>query len=173
VLLVAHALTPSLRHQVLGGDDEPDDAGLLAVSNKLGASAVLSSPARAAVRTAEAFGAVPSIEHALRDREYGEWTGKRYAELAAAQPDAVRRWLDDPSWAPPGGESVVRLVERVGAWLAHADTSVTAVTHPAVIRAAVVYVLRAPPASYRLVDVRPLSRARFSRQGDRWTFALD
>jgi broad specificity phosphatase PhoE len=162
-------LTSSLRHQVFGGDEEPDPSALVAVGDDLKVDRVLSSPARAAVRTAEALDVVPEIEPALRDREYGEWTGRRYAELAAEQPDAVRRWLTDPSWAPPGGESVEQLVDRVGEWLSGAEPAV-AVTHPAVIRAAVLHVLQAPPDSFRTIDVRPLTTARFSRHDDRWTF---
>lgn len=177
MLLVAHALTPAMRHQVFGGDDEPDPSALVAVGNHLTGDRVLASPARAAVRTAEAFGATPEVEPALRDRGHGTWTGRRYAELAAEQPDAVRRWLTDPHWAPPDGETVGQLVDRVAGWLSSGTGSVVAVTHPAVIRAALVHVLRAPLDSFPLIDVRPLATARLSRHhghGPRkWSFALE
>jgi broad specificity phosphatase PhoE len=169
VVLIAHALSPSLRHQVLGGDDEPDPAALAAVVAD-GLDLVVSSPARAAVRTSEALGAVPVLESALRDREHGAWTGRRYAELVAEEPAAVRRWLADPDWAPPGGESVREVVDRVGAWLDTQAGQVVAVTHPAVIRAAVIYVLQAPLDAYGRIDVRPLTTAQLTEHRGRWNF---
>jgi broad specificity phosphatase PhoE len=67
--------------------------------------------------------------------------------------------VQDPYDAPPGGESVVALVERVRRWLAGPPGGV-AVTHPAVVRAALVVVREADPAAYRTYDVRPLDRVR-------------
>ena len=173
VLLVAHALTPSLRHHVFGGDDEPDQAALAGCPvDATAAAAVLAGPARAAVRTAEAFGATPVVEAALRDCDYGTWTGRRFAEVLAEQPAAVEEWLSDPRSSPHGGESVEQLVGRVGGWLrtqAGGAGTVVAVTHPAVVRAAVILVLDAPLDAFRRIDVRPLTTVRLGEQDGRWT----
>src|SRR5689334_23413628 len=59
-------------------------------------------------------------------------------------------WLTDPTRAPHGGESVVDLISRVGGWM---DTltarrgRLVAVTHPAVVRAAILVALDAPAKS--------------------------
>jgi hypothetical protein len=47
-----------------------------------------------------------------------------------------------------------------------------ATVHPAVVRAAVLYVLEAPAESLRQVDVRPLSVVRFSAYAGSWSLVL-
>ena len=80
-------------------------------------------------------------------------------------------WLTDPAGAPHGGESVVDLVGRVGRWMdslsAH-RMRVVAVTHPAVVRAAVVVALDAPPKSFWRIDVAPVSRTVLHYRGQAW-----
>ena len=165
--LIVHAITPALRGLVLGGDAEPDPAGLREIVAEGNGKQALTSPARAAVATAEALGYTPRVDPELRDREHGEWTGRGWADLVAAQPEAVRRWVDDPYDAPPGGESVSDLVERVRRWLARSPGGV-AVTHPAVVRAALLVVGKAGPAAYRTYDVRPLDRVRLVATEGGW-----
>ena len=51
---------------------------------------------------------------ALRERGFGEFEGMTWSELEAAQPEAIRRWRQrDPDFAPPGGETLVQLQQRV------------------------------------------------------------
>jgi broad specificity phosphatase PhoE len=122
------------------------------------------------------------VDLALRDREYGDWSGRSLEELLAASPEPVAAWLDRPHTAPPGGESANDLITRVADWLgdlaqpaerstgeARASRDVAAVVHPAVVRAAILYVLEAPAESLRHVDVRPLSVVRFSEYDGRWS----
>lgn len=175
--LVAHALTPALRGLVLGGAAEPDAASLEAARElKLDADEVFSGPEPAAVRTAEAFGLTPKPDQALRDREYGDWTGRSLEELLTADPQQVAGWLEHPHTAPPGGESANDLLTRVADWLgdlASGDSGkVVAVVHPAVVRAAVLYVLEAPAESLRHVDVRPLSVVRLSEHAGSWSLVF-
>jgi probable phosphoglycerate mutase len=50
----------------------------------------------------------------LRERGFGEFEGLTYAEIEATWPDMSRQWRQrEPLWAPPGGESLVVLRERV------------------------------------------------------------
>lgn len=176
--LVAHALTPALRGLVLGGAAEPDAASLEAARElKLDADEVFAGPEPAAVKTAEAFGLTPRPDNALRDREYGDWTGRSLEELLAADPQQVAGWLEHPHTAPPGGESANDVLIRVADWLgdlASADDSkkVVAVVHPAVVRAAVLYVLEAPAESLRHVDVRPLSVVHLSAHTGAWSLVF-
>jgi broad specificity phosphatase PhoE len=178
--LVAHALTPALRGLVLGGAAEPDAASLEAARElKLDADEVFAGPEPAAVKTAEAFGLTPRVEHALRDREYGDWTGRSLEELLAEDPQQVAGWLEHPHTAPPGGESANDLLIRVADWLGDLASvesderrSVVAVVHPAVVRAAVLYVLEAPAESLRHVDVRPLSVVQLSAHTGSWSLVF-
>jgi broad specificity phosphatase PhoE len=175
--LVAHALTPALRGLVLGGAAEPDTASLEAARElKFDGDLVFAGPEPAAVQTAEAFGLTAQVEQALRDREYGDWTGRSLEELLTADPQAVAGWLEHPHTAPPGGESANDVLTRVADWLgdiaSDENKNVVAVVHPAVVRAAVLYVLEAPAESLRHVDVRPLSAVKLSAHTGSWSLVF-
>jgi broad specificity phosphatase PhoE len=177
--LVAHALTPALRGLVLGGAAAPDATSLEAARElKLDADEAFSGPEPAAVKTAEAFGLTARVEEALRDREYGDWTGRSLEELLTADPQQVAGWLEHPHTAPPGGESSNDVLTRVADWLGDLaeaeleDRKVVAVVHPAVVRAAVLYVLEAPAESLRHVDVRPLSVVQLSAHAGSWSLVF-
>lgn len=181
--LVAHALTPALRGLVLGGDAEPDPAGVDAARElKIVADEVYAGPETAALRTASALGLTPVVVPALRDRQYGEWAGRELEELLTASPEAVAAWLDRPHTAPPGGETENDVITRVADWLGDLNQSgaegqaerrtVAAVVHPAVVRAAVLYVLDAPAESLRHVDVRPLSVVHLSAHAGSWSLTF-
>jgi broad specificity phosphatase PhoE len=175
--LVAHALTPALRGLVLGGDAEPDQASLSAARElKLEADVVYAGPEQAAVRTAEALGLTAVVEPALRDREYGDWTGRELEELLAAEPERVAAWLERPHTATPGGETENAVLTRVADWLGDLgqpeSRRVVAVVHPAVVRAIVLYVLDAPAESLRHVDVRPLATVTLSLHDGSWSLAF-
>jgi broad specificity phosphatase PhoE len=64
------------------------------------------------------------------------------------------------------------LLERVRPWLdalRDHDGRFVTVSHPAIIRAAVVLTLDANPASFWRIDVAPLCRAVLSRNASGWT----
>ncbi|WP_433318741.1 histidine phosphatase family protein [Micromonospora sp. CA-269861] len=185
--LVAHGHTTALRRARFGGtDDGLDEGGLRAAlaqaradpdrRGHLGVSdTCLSSPAAAARQTATAFGLLPTIETALADCDYGDWSGRSLEEIAGSQPQSLRDWLSAPDSAPHGGESVTAVRDRVGSWLDEqrgAGRRVVAVTHPLVIRIAVVHALGLPTATYRQVDVEPLAIVRLTSQGTRWQLRL-
>ncbi|WP_146617958.1 histidine phosphatase family protein, partial [Rhodoplanes serenus] len=79
-------------------------------------------------------------------------------------------WRSGPDAAPEGGESLRALLARVGAWLdaRMSARKLLAVTHPAVVRAAVVHVLAAPPSSFWQVDAGPLALVDLRHDGRRW-----
>jgi len=53
-------------------------------------------------------------EIGLRERGFGEFEGKTFLEIEASLPEQAHRWRSrDPLFAPPGGESLVALRERV------------------------------------------------------------
>lgn len=177
--LVAHALTPALRGLVLGGAPDPDPASLEAARElKLGADTAYAGPEPAAVRTAEALGLTATVEPALRDRDYGDWSGRGLEELLAADPAGVGAWLERPHTATPGGETENDVITRVADWLGdlverHEErSSLVAVVHPSVVRAVVLYVLDAPAESLRHVDVRPLATVNLSHHTGSWSLAF-
>jgi probable phosphoglycerate mutase len=50
----------------------------------------------------------------LRERGFGEFEGKTYAEIEALWPQAAQQWRKrEPNWAPRGGESLTAMRERV------------------------------------------------------------
>jgi broad specificity phosphatase PhoE len=82
------------------------------------------------------------------------------------------QWLSDTAASPHGGESVEGLLARVTNWLNVAGQQQgrkVAVTHPAVIRAAIVVAIEANPLSFWRIDIAPLSVVELSSNGRRWT----
>lgn len=57
----------------------------------------------------------PLLAHqGLRERGFGEFEGKTYAEIEATWPEASQLWRKrEPHWAPPGGESLTTMRERI------------------------------------------------------------
>ena len=173
--LLCHAPTAATREAAFPADEPLDAKGRTAAVALAGrvakASCVLTSPAKRATQTAAAMGLRPRTEDALRDCDYGRWAGFSLADIAEAEPEAVARWLADPDAAPHGGESMTALVGRVAGWLGSGGIKgrTLAVTHAAVMRAAVVHVLGAPVRSFWRLDVVPLSIIELRRNGLQWS----
>jgi probable phosphoglycerate mutase len=69
---------------------------------------------RTAQAVADATGAALVDEPGLRERAFGSFQGRTFAEVEAEQPEQARRWRQrDPDYAPDGGESLRVLRERV------------------------------------------------------------
>jgi len=176
--LVCSAATPAVA-AVAFATDEPLDArgrdSIARLSGRLpSCDVVLRSPARCAADTAEGLALDARPEPALRDCDFGRWAGRSLAEVQTETPDAVAEWLLDPRAAPHGGESFMDVMTRVGEWmedLLAVDGSVLAITHALVIRAAIAHALGTDPEAFRRIDVAPLTRARLSGVGGRWTLA--
>ncbi|MEV7974642.1 histidine phosphatase family protein [Streptomyces sp. NPDC086519] len=135
------------------------------------------SPTPRSRATGDALGYAPLVQLALRDCDMGRWRGLTLGEAMAREPDQVDAWLTDPRATPHGGESLLAFISRVGGWL---DTRpvgdgdrIVAVAEPSVIRAALVYALKAPPSTYWNIDVRPLSTTTVTGRGGRWNLRFD
>lgn len=123
------------------------------------------SPAASAIETAALLGIDAAQQPALRDVDAGDWAGCSMAEIGE---EAFARWLTAPEQGAPGGEPMTAVRERVGGWLDElGEGRVLAVTHAAVIRAALAHALMLPDASVLAIDVAPLTRVTLSRHG-RW-----
>ncbi len=175
LVLLATASTAALRSARFSDDGPLDEGGreqAARLAPDMGRSDhVVSSPARAALETADLLGRPADVDPRLGDWDLGGWKGRTLAELSATDETGVGAWISDPQYAAHGGESLIDLLDRVQGWLAAAaaeDRRVLAVTHPAVIRGAVVLILDAPPSAFWKIDVAPLSRTVVHATDGRW-----
>jgi broad specificity phosphatase PhoE len=170
VLLISHAATAATRHTAFPEDEPLATTGTADPLPSF--RRALSGPELRCRQTADLFGIEPAIEPRLRDCDYGRWRGHTLDELMVAEPDAVGAWLTDPSAAPHGGESIVDMLARVGGWLDElfaVTGRVVVVTHPSVIKAAVVHAICGTPESFWRIDIAPLSRTGLSGRSPKWT----
>jgi broad specificity phosphatase PhoE len=131
---------------------------------------VYAGPEQRTRQTANALGLNPILAAELRDLDYSSWGGKSLDEIQAGDLEGVTHWLTDVELAPHGGESVASLLTRVAGWLTVQHSGHTiAVTHPAVIRAAIILALRAPAQSFWRVDIPPASITDLRRTGSGWS----
>ncbi|MCA8093883.1 histidine phosphatase family protein [Burkholderia anthina] len=179
--LIAHASTRAMRTGTFPDDDPLDAHGLADAASMrerfigIPHAIALSSPALCAQQTADALGLRVRLDDALRDVGYGRWRGKRLHDLARDLPDALGAWIGDPRASPHGGESFEDVACRIGAWLdgLPPGRDVVAVTHAAIVRAAIAHARRMAPQAAMRVDVAPLSCTLFVRSQDKWTAATD
>lgn len=78
---------------------------------------------------------------ALRESNFGEWEGKTYEEIMQQAPKLASLWYDHPfDVAPPGGETLRDLGQRLDGWLrqmlltAAPDETIVLVSHGGPIR---------------------------------------
>jgi len=132
---------------------------------------VCSGPEHRTRHTAQALGLEPALLVELADVDYGAWRGKAIDEIQATDPGGLADWLTNVNAAPHGGESLALVIARVERWM---DTQTgaghtLAVTHPAVIRAAILCALQAPPESFWRIEISPLSITDLRFNGRLWT----
>lgn len=174
---ICHASTLALRRGIFPNDESLDERGRSSCSAVAGsipsADRVWIAPELRARQTAEALGLVGAEAPALRDCDSGRWSGRSLAQIEAEEPSALHQWLSDSAASPHGGESFAEVVTRVGAWFESHDGDSghsIAVTHPAVVRAAILHAIQARAESFGRIDVGPLSRAVFVRGNGNWRF---
>jgi broad specificity phosphatase PhoE len=175
--LVSHAMTDAMADGRFPADEPLNDTGrrlveTVAALEVAGDTRQLTGPERRARQTAQLLGLQAATEPRLADLDCGRWRGQVLANIWPADLEA---WLTEPAHAPHGGESIVDLIERVDGWLdSLTDDALrtVAVTHPAVIRAAILLALDTPPKSFWRMDIAPLSHTVMHFRGGRWTLRL-
>ncbi len=122
MVLVRHGETDANRAGLLLGHADPPlnergrqqaDALAAALRREPDPLIVASPLARAqetAARIAAATGASVETDPRLIELDYGEWDERRLTDVPA---EVVSRWRADPTFAPPGGESLADLRARV------------------------------------------------------------
>ncbi len=183
-LLLRHGQTPmSVQKRYAGRTDVPlTDAGVAqaaAAAKRLaqaGIGAIMTSPLRRAVQTAEEVAAVTGVpvlsDDGFRETDFGAWDGLTFAEVRERWPSEMAAWLADPAVAPPGGESFAEVSERVTAALhrvlaGRERQAVLVVSHVTPIKTLVAAALLAPPAAmYRMhLDVAALCQIDYYADG--------
>ncbi|MGF2947497.1 histidine phosphatase family protein [Mycobacterium sp. Lab-001] len=136
----------------------------------------LAGPEQRVYQTAKLLGLQAATEPRLADLDCGWWRGKALWDV---RPADLEQWLTEPARAPHGGESILELIDRVGDWLESVEqgppgdpSRTVAVTHPAVVRAAILLALDVPPTSFWRIDVAPLSRIVLHCRKGRWRLRL-
>jgi broad specificity phosphatase PhoE len=174
--MVAAAASRSLRFGADAAPPAPTAAPPAGIQRLLAeADRVLASPSPAVLRIAGAWAAGAAEEPALADCDFGRWAGLEPEVVAIRDPQGFAAWASDPEAAPHGGESLAAFVRRVGLWMdgqLGQDGRAVCLVPQAVLRAAILHTLSAPPAALFRVDVEPAAIARFTADGRRWAFRL-
>jgi broad specificity phosphatase PhoE len=175
ITFISHASTLAVRRPAFPLDEPLVDgegeriAGIGWMSPR--AQHVCCGPEKRTKQTAKALGLEPAMSVELADVDYGMWSGKDIDEIQTSDPEGLADWLTNPSAAPHGGDSIVQLIARVESWMANQMSvgHTLAVTHPAVIRAAILCALHAPPQAFWRVEIPPLSITDLRYSGQFWT----
>jgi broad specificity phosphatase PhoE len=180
--LICHARTPAQKLGRFALDESIELDGTRAdqsLASVFKSSArILSAPETRTRQTARLFSAEAEITTELRDCDFGRWQGLRINELQAHEPEALLAWISDVDAAPHGGESVAQVCARVGAWLdtlrapLHDQRHVVAITHPFIIRAALLHALQCPARAFNSIDIEPLSVTELRFNG-RWRLRME
>lgn len=155
--------------------DTSDAAAVAALAVRLPRRAVwLHSPLRRTAETAAALlaamgeAAVPAVEPALIEQDFGAWQGRPSREVYDALPRHHPFWSRPAAHAAPGGESFDALLQRVQPAIqalsdTHAKRDVVAVAHAGTIRAAAALALDLDGERALRLAVDTLSLTRIDR----------
>lgn len=147
-------------------------AGGLAKAMPVGAR-VVSSPLRRCLETAQTIaaeiGSEVETDERLIELDYGEYDLRPLAEIPAA---VWAQWRSDPTFRPPGGETLAELGDRVHRCLDElgpdaTDGDVIAVTHVSPIKAAVAWALGVGPETSWRCFVAQASLTKISVSAER------
>lgn len=138
---------------------------------------VISSPLGRTKQTATAVATAAElpleIHDGLIETDFGDWERLTFSEAAERDPEVHRRWLGDPSIAPPNGESFNTVHARVRATRdelleRHAGETVVLVSHVTPIKSLLRMGLDAGPSLlFRLhLDLASLSIVEFYPDGN-------
>ena len=162
-----------------GGDDpglnpigrEQSQRAANALAADGGFDVLISSPLRRTRETAEivseALDLPMEIVAGFRECAFGDWDGYTLSEVEERWPADLRSWLESMAFAPPGGESMIAVRERVEKTLietlsTYAGKKVVVVSHVNPIKLAVRYCLDAPLESLHRMLLAPASLTTLS-----------
>lgn len=173
--LITHAATEAQRSAAFPLDEpilNSETARLARIHWSVSNSArVWSAPELRSRETARLLGLEASIEDLLRECDYGHWRGLTMETIQSEDPNGLLAWLTQPHASPHGGESIQQLLARVGGWMQQQPAAghTVAVTHPAIVRAALVHVLQLSAQSFWRFDIAPLTLTDLRLNDGVWT----
>lgn len=182
--LVRHGQTDwNAQGRLQGHADRPlDTVGRIqasAVASRLSSirlDSVIASDLARARSTASAIavyhGLTVKTDPRLREVGFGSWEGLRMSDIAAAFPEALAGWREDPpSYLPPGAESPEAVRRRVASFLddmrqRRLDEHILVVAHGASLRVLLSMVSPWPEGRRRrsVVDTASISKVQVSRE---------
>jgi broad specificity phosphatase PhoE/ribonuclease HI len=131
-----------------------------------GVDAVVASPLRRTQETANviasALGMEVDVEPGIAEVAFGEWEGHTFGEILEHWPRDLQKWLDSTAIAPPRGEAIDAVRERVFEARdrlidLHAEKTVVVVSHVTPIKLLVADALGAPITSIYRMELAPAS----------------
>lgn len=111
------------------------------------------------------------IDDDLAELSFGEWDGLTFSEARKRDAAFFDSWLADPTLAPPGGEALSSLAERVGRVRERVVSrfeaeTVLLVSHAMPVKTIVAQALEAPALAVHKVDITPASLAEVAYWAD-------
>jgi broad specificity phosphatase PhoE len=173
--LVRHGETAANREMRYIGsrDDELNERGqqqsqqLAAALATLPIAAIYASPRRRTQNTAQPLAdrlSLPIVTaDELRENAFGDWEGMSRAEVLAHSPEyaaQLQAWEADSAIAPPGGESIAAMTQRVETFAAalceqHPNQAIVLVSHVGPIKALIAVTLGAASGSVQRMFLDP------------------
>ena len=186
-LLVRHGVTAhsmERRFSGSGGQHDPEltDLGRAQIevaarelARRGGADVLVCSPMlrtrQSAEIIAEQIGCDPIVIDGLQEAQFGDWDGHTFAEVMQMWPAQMSGWLGSADMAPPGGESLRQVYERVSAAFDtvltdHPGKRIIVAAHVGTIRSLTVRALNAPLSSINRLEIAPASLTTLSWYAD-------
>jgi broad specificity phosphatase PhoE len=175
ITFISHATTAAVRHASFPSNEPLIEGEIEKIASikwvAPRAQTVLCGPEQRTQQTAKALGFEPSISSDLADVNYGVWEGKRIDDIQTGDPAGLADWLTNVHASPHGGESISQAIQRVQQWMDRQPGTghIIAMTHPAVIRAAILCAMHAPPESFWRIEIATLSITDLRFNGKFWT----
>jgi broad specificity phosphatase PhoE len=170
--LLSAAPTAAQRRGAFATDEGAETSALegLDAPTVLAGDGCQRGPERRCLETAEALALDSAPQSILRAWDLGSWAGRTIAELGDQEPEALGTWRADPHAAPHGGETLLQLLDRVGAWLDEPPERERAVVvaDASVVRASVIRALGADWHAYWRLDLPPLTVSVLTRGSGVW-----
>jgi broad specificity phosphatase PhoE len=186
LILVRHGET---LHNVAGiaqgwGDSELSERGQRQVARlaerlkSFSPDAIYSSTLNRARATAEQIASSAGLDirlvDDLREMNYGRWEGQNFLDIRRNEEPVYRRWIAEPDFPCPEGESHTDVLARVrrALDLINGSKRPVLVTHGTAIRIATTALLELPLSASRHFAQDNASINVFLRRGDRWVLKL-